>query len=135
MTDRDDHPVASLDTLAHIWPETVVESTAAHASERLIFYRNLILVKELVFVIAPAPLAVISIAQGAIAHGRVAYQEEYRIVALSAGSRNNAGGHRLVETVNCIVNHMVYIFHRFCHLGKRSSCCRHQRHCKQYSFH
>ena len=146
MTDRDDHPVASLDSLAYIRPETVVESTATHASERLIFYRNLILVKELMFVVAPAPLAVVTIAERTVAHGRVAYQEEYRIVALSAGSRNNAGGHRLVETVHCIINHMIHIFHRtsYCGLcllpllrclGESDCCCRHQRHCKQYSFH
>ena len=68
MTDGDDHPVASLNALSHIRPKTVVEGTAAHTSERLVFYRNLVGIEELVLVVSPAPLAVVTITQCAIAH-------------------------------------------------------------------
>ena len=61
MTDGDDYPVASLDTLAHIRPKTVVESTAAHTSERLVLYGNLVGIKELMLVVSPAPLTVVTI--------------------------------------------------------------------------
>ena len=68
MTDGDNHPVTSLDALAHIRPKTVVEGTATHTSERLVFYRNLVGIEELVLVVSPAPLAVVTITQCAIAH-------------------------------------------------------------------
>ena len=142
MTDGDNHPVASLDALAHIRPQTVVEGTAAHAAQSLVLYGNLVGIKELVLVIAPAPLTVVTITQSTIAHGRVTNEEEHRIVALSAGTRLDACRHRLVQTIHGIINHMVYIFHRSCHCRLRlicrfcnlciahaSSCC-HQRHCK-----
>ena len=126
MTDGDDYPVASLDALAHIRPQTVVEGTAAHTSERLVLYRNLVGIEELVLVVSPAPLTVVTITQCAIAHGRVTYQEEHRVIALAAGSRLYSCGHRLVQAIYGIVDNFVDIFHRFCHLGKRSCCCRHQ---------
>ena len=126
MTDGDDYPVTSLDALAHIRPQTVVEGTAAHTSERLVLYRNLVGIEELVLVVSPAPLTVVTITQCAIAHGRVTYQEEYRIISLATGSRLDSGGHRLVQAIYGIVDNFVDIFHWFCHLGKRSCCCRHQ---------
>ena len=126
MTDGDNHPVASLEALAHIRPQTVVEGTAAHASERLVLYRNLVGIEELVLVVSPAPLAVVTITQCAIAHGRVTYQEEYRVVSLATGSRLNSCGHRLVQAIYGIVDNLVDIFHRFCHLGKGSCSCCHQ---------
>ena len=126
MADGDDHPVASLNALSHIRPKTVVEGTAAHTSERLVFYRNLVGIEELVLVVSPAPLAVVTITQRAIAHRRVTYQEEYRIIALATGSRLDSGGHRLVQAIHGIVDNLIDIFHRLCHLGKGSCSCRHQ---------
>ena len=126
MTDGDNHPVTSLDALAHIRPKTVVEGTAAHTAQSLVLYRNLVGIEELVLVVSPAPLTVVTITQCTIAHGRVTYQEEHRVVATAAGSRLDSCGHRLVQTIRSIVDNFVDIFHWFCHLGKRSSCCRYQ---------
>ena len=142
MTDGDNHPVASLDALAHIRPQTVVEGTAAHAAQSLVLYGNLVGIKELVLVVAPAPLTVVAVAQGTIAHGRVTNEEEHRIVALSAGTRFDTCRHRLVQAIHGVINHMVYIFHRSCHCRLRlfcrlchlriahAGCGSHQRHCK-----
>ena len=142
MTDGDNHPVACLDALAYIRPQTVVEGTAAHAAQSLVLYGNLVGIKELVLVIAPAPLTVVTITQSTIAHGRVTNEEEHRIVALSAGTRLDACRHRLVQAIHGVINHMVYIFHRSCHCRLRLFCrfcnlciahagsCCHQRHSK-----
>ena len=129
MTDRDDDPVALLDALAHIRPKTIIEGTAAHATEGLVLYGYLVLIEELMLIVSPTPLTIVAIAEGTIAHGRVAYQEKHRVVALAARSWGDTCSHRLVETIHSVVYHMVDILHRTSHLfclivRLCESCCR-----------
>ena len=72
----------------------------------------------------PSPLAIVAIAEGAIAHGAVAYHEEHGIVALARRPWCGPCHKGFVDTVGCVVHHVVYVFKRFGCLGKG-----HHRHC------
>ena len=86
MTDRDDHPVACLQGIPHSWPQVGIEGAGGHASQGLVLHGDASPVEILVEEISPSPLAVVAIAEGAVAHGGVADQEEYGVVALTGGS-------------------------------------------------
>ena len=62
MTDGDNHPVARADSLTDGIPQLIIESAAAHTSQRLVLDSNLRRVEILMGIIAPPPLSVITIA-------------------------------------------------------------------------
>ena len=110
MTDGDNHPVTWTDSLSDRFPQFVIECTATHASQGLILDGNLGRVEVFVGIVAPAPLTVVAIAQCTSAHGRVANQKQYGIVAPTARTRNRACRHGLGNTVRRVVNHLIHIF-------------------------
>ena len=68
MAYRHHHPVAWLQGLTDSRPQVCIECAGTHATQGLIFHRNLFCIKIFGEEIAPAPLAVIAISQSAIAH-------------------------------------------------------------------
>ena len=81
MSNRHHHPVAGFQCLADRFPQIVIERTAAHAPQGLVFHRNLVLIEILIGKVAPSPLSVVAITQRTVAHGRVSHQEQHGVIA------------------------------------------------------
>ena len=77
----------------------------------MVLHGDLVLVEKLFGIISPSPLAVVSIAERAVAHGAVANKEEHGVVATATASRFHSGLTYLVKAVECEVLHFVYILH------------------------
>ena len=80
---RDNDPVAGFQCLMNSGPEVGVEGSGGHTAERLVLNGNLAFVEVFVGEISPAPLSVRSVALRAVAHGRVADEEEHGIGAFA----------------------------------------------------
>ena len=113
MTYGYDYPVALLYSLAHIRPQSIIECSAAHSAESLVFHSYLVHVEEFLCIISPSPLSVVAVAQRSVAHGGIADKEEHRVISLAARSRRNACGLGLVKAVKSVVHNLVDILHRF----------------------
>ena len=90
VADGDDDPVAWADGIADGRPQAFVECAAAHTSEGLIFHGDAVAVEEWLEEGSPSPLAVVAVAQCAVAHGRVAHEEEHGVVATASTARFGA---------------------------------------------
>ena len=112
MTDTHNHPVARLQSLTNLRPQVTVERTARRTAQSLILHRDPLLVEEVLSKIAPAPLAVVTVAQRTVAHRTVTNQEKHRIAALTTRSRFDTRRPHLVERVQRQVRHFVQILHR-----------------------
>ena len=83
VPNRHYHPVARFQGFAHVGPQFVVECAAAHASEGLVLDGYLVVVEVFVLKVSPSPLAVAAVAERTVAHGRVAYEKQHRVVSLA----------------------------------------------------
>ena len=105
MANAHDHPVARLQSLPHGRPQVSIERSCRHAAEGLILHRDLASVEILVGEESPAPLTIVAVAHRAIAHGRVADEEEYGVRALPGGTRSRTVHKSLRNGVWRIVDH------------------------------
>ena len=112
MTYRHHHPVARLQGLADGWPEVSIKGTRRHATQGLILYSNLLCIEVLGEVVAPAPLAVVAVAQRAVAHGAVAYQKQHGAIALAGAARGRARHQRLGDGIRGVIYHLVDVLDR-----------------------
>ena len=86
MSDGDDDPVARFQSLADVRPQVSIEITGRHATQRLVLNRNLTTVEILAGKVAPTPLAIKAVTHRTVAHGRVADEEEHRVLPLTRRS-------------------------------------------------
>ena len=113
----DDDPVAGTDALLHGGPEAAVEGARRGASECLILHGDPVFVEIFVGKAAPAPLAVVAVAERAGAHRAVAHKEEHGVVTLAGAAGYGACGGGLVEGVEGEVDHLVHVLHALKLLG------------------
>ena len=123
MTNRYYHPVAWLQGSSNHRPKLIIESAGAHTAKRLVLYRNLVGIEILACIESPSPLSVRAIALCAVAHGRVANEEQYWVVAFASRtwfwSRHQCFSYR----VGSVVYNFVNIFYRVRQIIKILSPC------------
>ncbi len=131
MPQLDDDPVALADALQHVGPQAAVEGAAAGAAQGMVLHADALRVEVEVRKVAPPPLAVVAVAQGARAHGAVAHEEEHGVVAHAAAATDGACRCRLVQAVQREVRHTVHVLHRARHLTVRHLCLQCHAACQQ----